>query len=132
MLFAFCLIHCCILGTRVKVEIHSRHPIKMTGLPHTHPPTHLHTHLHSHTHKNIHTESLGGHKIEKMGHLLFRCSSLGHHRQGTQGRFWKNGVGESPCPTTFPIAVFLSLMPRLSSIAGEVACVHVCCVNPLL
>ena len=40
-----------------------------------------------------------------MGHLV-----SGHQRQGREGRFWKEGVGESPCPKT---SLFLASSPYL-------------------
>lgn len=80
-----------------------------------------------------HTEHLDDLNAEKTSHLFFRCSSLGHYRQGREGRFWKESLGESLCPKISPIPVPLSLPPGLPPIPGKVVRVrvrvHMCCLK---
>lgn len=64
-----------------------------------------------------------------MGHLFFWYSSLGHHRQGREGRFWKEGIRETPYLKNFTIPV-LSLLSELSCIAGKVVCACVLFPTP--
>lgn len=78
----------------------------LTRLTLTHSYTHAHPHAHAHTPTHsytlTHTEPSDDLNAEKMSHFFFRCSPPGHHRQGREGRFWKESLSESPCPKIFP------------------------------